>query len=262
MKKKAKPSKLNSLLSQWPKGTVAAQEWLYSLNIPRQLVEGYRRSGWVQRIGRGAYARSGEKIDWLGGVYALQKYLHLPVHVGAKTALELQGYAHFLPLGKGANVHLFGPPIQRLPIWFLRYNWESKVQFHASSLFLGKPDAGLTEKTIGEYSVRLSAPERAALEVASLVPQKETFEGAKLLLDGLATLRPELVQELLEACRSIKAKRLFLYLAEECEHPWVQKLDLDKVNLGSGKRSVIAGGHLNVKYQITVPEVSRVEKGV
>lgn len=261
MKKRAVPSKLNSLLSQWPKGTVAVQQWLHSLGIPRQLVEGYRRSGWVQRIGSGAYIHSGDKIDWLGGVYALQQHLHLSVHLGAKTALELQGYAHFLPLGKGGRAHLFGPSSQRLPTWFLRYDWQSKVQFHASILFSGKPDVGLTEKTIGEYSVRLSAPERAALELAALVPQKESFDGAKLLLEGLATLRPELVQELLETCRSIKAKRLFLYLAEECEHAWVQKLNLDKVDLGSGKRSVVAGGHLNAKYQITVPEVSRAEKG-
>jgi len=33
------------------------------------------------------------------------------------------------------------------------------------------------------------------------------------LLEGLMSLRPDLVQELLESCRSVKAKRLFLYFA-------------------------------------------------
>lgn len=257
----AVPSKLNLLLSQWPKNTVAVQEWLHVLGISRQLAEGYRRSGWVQRIGRGAYVRISDKVEWFGGVHALQFQLDLPVHVGAKTALELLGYAHFLPLGKGGGVHLFGSAGQRLPAWFLRQRWEANVQYHATRLFSDKPDTGLTEKTIGEFPVRISVPERAALELASLVPQKESFEGAKLLLEGLTTLRPELVQELLEACRSVKAKRLFLYLAEECEHVWVQKLDLARVNLGSGKRSIVSGGHLNARYQITVPEVSRAERG-
>ncbi len=261
MENKTVPSKLNVLLSRWPKGTVVVQKWLSSLGISRQLAEGYRRSGWIQRVGGGAYARIGDKVDWLGGVYALQSQMDLPVRVGAKTALELQGYAHFLPLGKGGSVHLFSSPGQRLPAWFLRHEWESKVQYHATGLFSGRSDAGFAEKTIGEYSVRLSAPERAALELVSLVPQKESFEGARLLLEGLVTLRPELVQELLEGCRLIKAKRLFLFLAEECEHPWVQKLDLSKIDLGSGKRSIVTGGHLNAKYQITVPGVSRAEKG-
>ncbi|MEK6654555.1 MAG: type IV toxin-antitoxin system AbiEi family antitoxin domain-containing protein, partial [Thermodesulfobacteriota bacterium] len=56
----------------------------------------------------------------------------------------------------------------------------------------------------------------------------------------------------------IKAKRLFLFLAEKCGHAWVNKLDISKVRLGSGKRLIVRGGRLDKKYQITVPsEISR-----
>ena len=100
----------------------------------------------------------------------------------------------------------------------------------------------------------MSAPERAALELLRLVPHRETYEEARLLFEGLPPLRPTLVQQLLEACRSVKAKRLFLHRAEACALPWVGKLDRGRVDLGSGKRVIVKGGRFDPKYQITVPE--------
>jgi hypothetical protein len=40
-------------------------------------------------------------------------------------------------------------------------------------------------------------------------------------MEGLNTLRPDLVQELLEKCSSVKVKRLFMHLAEQFQHPWL-----------------------------------------
>ncbi len=37
-------------------------------------------------------------------------------------------------------------------------------------------------------------------------------------MEGLTTLRPRLIQSLLEQCRSVKVKRLFTVLAEACNH--------------------------------------------
>ncbi|PWW08855.1 transcriptional regulator with AbiEi antitoxin domain of type IV toxin-antitoxin system, partial [Pseudidiomarina maritima] len=45
----------------------------------------------------------------------------------------------------------------------------------------------------------------------------------------------------------------FLYLAEKANHDWMQYLDLSSVNLGSGKRAIVASGVYIPKYQITVP---------
>ncbi len=72
-------------------------------------------------------------------------------------------------------------------------------------------------------------------------------------MEGLATLRPDLAQRLLEQCRSVKAKRLFLYLAEQSNHSWFDKLEKAGINLGKGKRVVVKGGRLDTKYNITVP---------
>lgn len=92
------------------------------------------------------------------------------------------------------------------------------------------------------------------MEVLYLVPKEQSFDEALLLMDGLTLLRPRLVQTLLEQCRSIKVKRLFMVLAETCSHSWLKKLDLSKVDLGKGKRMIVKGGRLDSKYGITVPD--------
>jgi tRNA-binding EMAP/Myf-like protein len=57
---------------------------------------------------------------------------------------------------------------------------------------------------------------------------------------------------LLENCNSIKVKRLFLFLAESYQHPWLKKINRAKIDLGQGKRVIVKGGKLDSKYQITV----------
>jgi len=120
-------------------------------------------------------------------------------------------------------------------------------------MFRDNPDMGLTDKAMGGWSVRLSAPERAMMELLYLVPGRESFAEASLLMEGLTTLRPQLTQSLLEQCRSVKVKRLFMHLAEHHNHPWVKRLDLSKVDFGKGKRMLVKGGRFDAKYRITVP---------
>lgn len=72
-------------------------------------------------------------------------------------------------------------------------------------------------------------------------------------MQNLGKLRPAIVQALLEKCHSIKVKRLFLYLGEKCHHLWVEKLDLTKIDLGSGKGVIAKGGRYDSKYLISIP---------
>ena len=99
----------------------------------------------------------------------------------------------------------------------------------------------------------LSTPERAILELLDEVPQKETFHQADMLMDGLVNLSPQRMTLLLQECRSVKVKRLFLWFAERHRHAWFKHLDSKKVDLGSGKRMLVRGGRLDPKYLITVP---------
>ncbi|MCW9705737.1 AbiEi antitoxin N-terminal domain-containing protein [Fodinibius salsisoli] len=48
--------------------------------VYKQLADVYETSGWLERIGRGAYKRKGNDLLWEGGLYALQKLQGLPIH--------------------------------------------------------------------------------------------------------------------------------------------------------------------------------------
>lgn len=251
-------SKINQLLTAWPKGTVAPSTWLATRGVPRQLADTYCKRGWLRRLARGAYARADDReIRWTGAVWTLQRLLHMTVHPGGKTALELQGDAHFLPLG-GGRVMLFGEPGERLPAWFRTHDWGVKILYVTTNLFPAGSDLGFTELTDRDLALRVSARERALLELLHHVPEKESFEEARLLMEAQTTLRPSVLQPLLEACNSVKVKRLFLSLAETANHAWLGRLNLTRIDLGKGKRVLVKGGRLDAKYQIVLP-VSREE---
>ena len=138
--------------------------------------------------------------------------------------------------------------------WWTATRTGARVRYTATNLLPTSSEHGLTRRDLGAFSLTVSAPERAAFELLHLVPRRESYEEARLLFEGLTTLRPKLVQQLLEECRSVKVKRLFLHLAEACGLPWVGKLDLGHVDLGRGKRVIVKRGRLDAKYQITVPQ--------
>src|ERR671918_608021 len=142
-------SKINQLLKKWPSGTVAISSWLEKHGAYQQLVHKYETTAWVSRIGQGAYAKAGDKVEWTGGLYAMQEQMGLAIHAGGKTALQMHGYAHFLPMGKGAPISLFAPPGVKLPAWFKQYRWGSKIRYTATNLFAGQVDRGLTKRDMG-----------------------------------------------------------------------------------------------------------------
>ena len=100
-------TKINRLINQWITGTPGAVSYLNASGFGRDLLVKYKNSGWLEPFGRGAYIRSGDRVDWPGALYTLQTQLALPVHVGGKSALELKGYAHYLP-AKQNRVFLYG----------------------------------------------------------------------------------------------------------------------------------------------------------
>jgi Transcriptional regulator, AbiEi antitoxin, Type IV TA system len=137
--------------------------------------------------------------------------------------------------------------------FFLQKGAECGIQYFTTNLFEQQSLLGLVDHPFGNLFVQISTPERAILEVLYLVPHSQSIEEAWLLMEGLVSLRPRLIQSLLMACNSIKVRRLFLYLAEQQQHSWFQRLDIDSLDLGSGNRSISPGGRLDPRYLITVP---------
>jgi hypothetical protein len=244
--------KINQLLRSWPEGTVGTMAWLKGHGVSGKLADWHVRSGWLDRIGSGAFVRGGDTPDWTGGVYALQSQLGLSVHVGARSALELQGRAHFVPLGR-KQILLVSDKQERLPKWFTEHDWGADVTHRCASLFERPPADSLTTMPCGKYEVSLSTRERAIMECMHLARTNSDVEHAHELMAGLGLLRPNVVQSLLERCASAKVKRLFLWSAEEAQHQWFDRLDTSTFDLGRGKRQLYKGGRLDAKYRITVP---------
>jgi len=245
-------TKINRLISQWPRGTVGVASYLNASGFSYDLLTRYKKSAWIQSFGRGAYILFGDKVEWPGALYALQVQLGLSVHAGGKTSLEMKGYAHYLSSGQ-RRVFLYGPPGQVLPTWLKGERLGVEIAMARTNLFPPDSQEGFSEFSEKDFSIRISAPERAAMEMLHLVPGKISFEEALLILENLVSLRPEIVQRLLVICRSIKVKRLFLYMAEKQGHSWVSQLDLWRVDFGKGKRMIVPNGRYDKKYRITVP---------
>lgn len=265
---------LNQLEEQLPEGLLVTSSWLIRHGYSRQLLSHYVRSGWLRQPTRGVYQRPRGSLSWQQIVISLQTVLKEPLVVGGRSALEIQGYAHYLRQ-EIKEVYLYGPApsphwLERLPAT-VRFTYRNSRRLFPSeadqrsfmTLIKGlkiKPspgsDVGFLVEPWGQWDwgLVLSAPERAILELLDELPGRESFEHADKMMEGLANLRPQLLQKLLIRCRSIKVKRLFFFFADRHQHAWLKRIDRSAVDLGKGKRMLVKDGKLNRAYQITVPE--------
>ena len=72
----------------------------------------------------------------------------------------------------------------------------------------------------------------------------------------MTVLKPSVLNELLIQCKSVKVKRLFMYLATRAGYSWVAKLDKDKIDFGSGVRVIDKTGYFDKEYNIIVDKVT------
>jgi hypothetical protein len=249
--------------------------WLERHGVSRQLRRKYVMHRWLLALGRGVYRRpalseNAEPLPWQQLVISLNTLLQVPVSVGARTALELQGFSHYLAAKGVREAHLYSN--KPLPGWVSRLRVDARLVFHSatrlfkhgailpSNAFTDVPapssNASITQQPWGHWKwpLRVSTPERAILELLDEIPMRETFHQADVLMEGLRSLSPRRLQTLLLDCRSVKVKRLFFWFAERHRHAWLQKLERSAIDLGTGKRMLVRGGKLDPKYNITVPE--------
>jgi len=254
--------RLKPLLDDLPPGYVADAAWLVARGIDRKSILQYEQRGWLEKLVRGVYRRPDihrdvGKDDWRRLVLSLQRIMGYDVHVGGRTALSLQGFDHYLSLGaEKTPVYLYGD----VPSWLARLPNADRFETRTLSLFGGSKTAvgGASEEKAASASQRLNdlmvaTPERAILELLNELPTGESFHNADMVFEGLANLRPRLLQSLLKECRSVKVKRLFFVFADQHAHAWRQYLDPDDFDLGSGPRALVDGGKLHPRYAITVP---------
>ncbi|GAB4195040.1 MAG: type IV toxin-antitoxin system AbiEi family antitoxin [Wenzhouxiangellaceae bacterium] len=247
----SKDKKLKNLLEQWPSGVVATTAWLKSFGVTTQLTQRYLKSGWIKPLGRGAYKKATDTVEWYGALASIQQQLSLPVHLGGPTALAAQGLSHYLRMGK-ERVFLFSMLHKKLPHWFLTYDWGQKIE-HVKTSFLPE-NLGIKEEKYEGVHIKMSSRERAILESLYLSPKHFDLLECYQILEGMYDIRPDVVQELLVACKTVRVKRLFLYMASKASLPVLEYLDLSKIDLGRGDRSITEKGVYNAEYKISIPK--------
>lgn len=272
-------SPLNRLEKDLPEGLVVDAAWLEDRGIASNLRAYYVKSGWLEQPVRSVYRRPRGRLSWQQVVISLQTLLlRTPLIVGGRTALELQGFAHYLS-HEIKTVHLYGP--KKPPAWLKKLKLPQRFVYHNSAtLFRNDPitfstgrvacdisdgsgsnltrfqGSSLTTITWGQWDwpLTLSQPERAYLEMLNELPRHESFHQADMIMQSAANFSPRRLQKLLADCDSVKVKRLFFFFADRHHHAWRKRLDKETIDLGKGKRMLVPGGRLDPVYLITVPE--------
>jgi hypothetical protein len=269
--------KLHRLARSLPEGLIVDAAWLSKHGYSTSLRSQYVAAGWLQQPARQVYRRPMGSLRWQQVVISLQTLLEYPLAVGGRTALELQGYAHYLT-HETKGIHLYGP--QQPPTWLNKLRVDVRFLYHNDrKLFPNEPalrkfpslnwnstkaqgsttdssDYGLTVQPWGQWDwpLTLSKPERAVLELLDELPERESFHQVDKLIDGLPNLSPHRLQKLLADCHNVKVKRLFFFFADRHQHAWAKRIKKNAIDLGKGKRMLVKGGKLDSTYQITVPE--------
>ncbi|MZQ49780.1 MAG: hypothetical protein GT598_12345 [Bacteroidales bacterium] len=243
--------KLMRLLSNHIPGTVLLASWLEKNGFSRDLQQYYLKSGWLESYGIGTFKRPNENVKWTGALNSLQRQTELQVHVGGLTSISLQGLSHYVRMEK-EPLYLFSPQYVKLPKWFLNQEWSNQI-IHVKTKFL-PANSALFEYSRDGLKLQLSSPERAILECLYLAPDRFDMMEGYQILEGLVNLRPKVLQELLENCRSIKVKRLFLFMASKARHQWLDFVDQTRIELGTGDRVIVKGGVYISKYKISLPK--------
>ena len=253
-------SKINKLLQLQPSGIVLLSSWLKEQGYSLDLQNRYKKSKWLESIGSGAMKRTGDKIEIEGAVFALQKQLNMSVHIGGKSALSILGKSHYLELNK-REIRLFGQPTEKLPQWFVNHNWDQKIKYHQTNLL--PADVNMLNYEVRNFSILVSGPVRAIMECIYLSPKEQNLVESYEIMEGLNNLNPATVQHALENCKSIKVKRLFLFMAKKADHAWYKYIMRDRIDLGAGKRSIVRDGTYISEFKITVPkELINNESGI
>ncbi|MFT3821856.1 MAG: type IV toxin-antitoxin system AbiEi family antitoxin domain-containing protein [Rubrivivax sp.] len=258
--------KLNHLLSTLGDTDLVSSRWLRAHGYSSSLVARYVSSGWLTSPARGVYLRAGGRLQWSSAVASLQGREGLSLHVGGRFALAWLGHEHALRLGEAATITLYGP--SRPPGWVANLPLAERVVYAGTGPFDLPPlaftaemsaitlrERGLERREAGPGAAHVvcATPERAMFELCDEPPTAVLVYEADALMQGMTTLRPGQVTSMLRHCRSIKAKRLFLALADRHHHAWLAHVPLEGVDLGRGKRSLVPGGRLHPTYQITLP---------
>jgi hypothetical protein len=224
-------------LKQLPRGCPLGLQLLASHGITAKRASALVRSGWLQRLGRGAYQLSGDTLNRDACLAFLAQQL-LGGHVAAKTALAWHGVRHNLAYRE--TVVLWGDQPARLPGWLVG---SVTVRYRVAHIFDPDLPSGLALAPLagGHPELPVSSPERALLELLSETGSFESLEEVRQLVESTRNLRLPVLDQLFGHLKRIKVARLAAQLATDLQLPWAELAQNHSRRLGGGRRWVAVG---------------------
>lgn len=241
---------LKQLISSAPLKMIFLSLWFEKNGISSKSVYDHKKYGWLDVVGRGAFIKKGVEPELTSGINAVQTQTTYKVHIGGRYALDqYYNVRHFVR--DNLKPVLFTSERKPLPMWF-RNTFEQQYLVVNTSFL---PDnVGFQEYEVDGLKLKVSSQERALLEMlyVSDITTKEAYQ----IFEMMTVLKPGVLNELLIQCKSVKVKRLFMYLATRAGYSWVAKLDKDKIDFGSGVRVIDKTGYFDKEYNIIVDKVT------
>ena len=250
---------LERLLKTLPNGKIVGPDWFEKKGVSQSILNEGVETGLINRLTKGLYFRpyksNRTEIGWEHIVEYLQQNQPKPVHVGGIAALEMQGIIHYLRLRGPMPVTLF--TYAPLPKWLGEVQCDAIFIVRNANKLFDVDAPGIIPDYKWKYvdcKLAISSHTRAMCEYLDEIDERLSFHNADMLMDLTWRNGPSEIQTALEACKSKKVRRVFLFLADRNEHKWFKNLNLKRINLGSGARQVTVGGIYDPVYKITVPD--------
>jgi len=216
------------------RGTPLDNRDLAKVGVSSALAHHYVESGWLVRLGRGVFMFPNDTLRQNDILKFLARRIE-GFHVGGKTALAWRGVRHNLPTKE--PLLLFGTVRAILPGWFLE---RFPARYSERSPFSKKlpKKSGLQPLPETPDGVLVSVPERALLEMLNDVGVHQSVEEARNIMEGVRTLRPEVLTNLLKHCQKRKALLLCVSWAQELNLPWASAAkEATRATLGQSRWS-------------------------
>lgn len=198
---------------------------------------------------KGGYVPHGRQLVGICRIVLLQQAIRQ--NVPRRGAFRI-GTVRLQPLcAYGKPLLMVAHGKQRVPEWIRNDVFDRVIKPFSTETF-SEPQS--TTVVNDGVELLVSTPEQAILECLLLAPQQYSYMDLFYMMEQLTTLRPEMLQRLLETTKSLKTKRMFLYMAEKAGHYWYEALDFAKIDLGTSKLQLAKNGVYISKYKITVPK--------
>ena len=217
-----------------PRGVPFDIQAAKSKGVSSALAWHYLKSGWLTRLERGVFMFPNDELQRDACLKFVAKRVS-GLHVGGKTALAWRGVRH--NLSPREQLILWGGVRRSLPEWFTS---RFPCRYVSKSLFSIKLPAGFGLQPLPETpdGPLVSVPERALLEMLSEVGVRQGLEEARNIMEGVRSLRPEVLTTLLKNCLRVKVTRLCVQWAEELNLDWATVArNATKGRLGTGRWS-------------------------